>query len=295
MIKFVLPALLFFTSAAAFSIDWPSKDAVMVSNFGESYMGHPVLGDAFRAENTFNPIEKGEIIFRREASAPSSRFPSPLGVMAVVDHGDGILSIYSRCGELLADGQKEIEPVSAIANSGMSGWSKTSGFYLSIFDRKDRRWVNPALMIPVMNDTAPPVIRSVKLKGADNRIIDLATARSIKQGVYALIVHAEDAGGDGALMPMRIICSVNGLEAGVLAFETFSARDGALMLFRNGLVPVSRIYSYAPAVEAGEVFFNRGQVTLEIIVQDAAAVNEAGARSPDTSNARRIFYRLSVE
>jgi hypothetical protein len=293
MIRLFCRLLLFVAPAAVFAVDWPSKDAVMISNFGGSYMGRPALGDAFQSEGVFTPIEKGEIIFKRGVSAPSSRFLSPLGVMTVVDHGDGLLSIYSRSGEPLTGSQKDVEAVSAIANSGVSGWSKTHGFYLSVFDRKNRRWVNPALIIPVQNDTTPPVIRSVKLKNRDNRIIDLASDRVIKQGVYTIIVHAEDAGTYGPLMPMRIICSVNGLEAGVLAFETLSARDGVLMMFRNGLVPASQVYLLAPAVEAGEVFFNRGQVTLEIIAQDAAAVS--GAATPDSSNSRRIFYRLSVE
>jgi hypothetical protein len=290
-----IPAILFFVPAAVFAIDWPSKDAVMISNFGESDMGRPMLGDTFHADGTLTVIEKGEIIFTRNVSAPASRFTSPLGAMVAVDHEGGLMSIYSRTDTLKKSSQQQAGATSVIASAGISGWSKTTGFYLSIFDRKDRRWVNPSLVIPVLPDTRPPSIRSVKLKNSDNQIIDLAAVRSIKQGAYAIIVHAEDTNmntGGTPLMPMRIICSVNGVEAGFLAFETFSARDGVLMLFRNGLLPVSQIYSYAPAVEAGEVFFNRGQVTLEIIVQDAAAITTSNNTS---LNSRSAFYHLYVE
>jgi hypothetical protein len=289
----ILLTLLIVPSVSA--IDWPSKDAVMISNFGESYMGMPMLGDTFRAEGSFGPIEDGEVIFTRGVSSPASRFTSPLGAMTVVDHGDGLLSIYSRAGRQPDRPQPSVTADTVIAESGISGWSRTRGFYLSIFDRKDRRWVNPSLVIPVPPDTILPVIRSVRLKGGDGRILDLATVRSVRQGAYAVIVHADDAGADSGttLMPARIICSVNGVETGTLAFDTFSARDGSLMLFRKGLVPVTQIYSYAPAVEACEVFFNRGQITLEIIVQDAAAVS--GSSPSAAPNSRRAVYRFSVE
>jgi hypothetical protein len=40
------------------------------------------------------------------------------------------------------------------------------------------------------------------------------------------------------------------------------------MVYRNGLVPARQIYSNASAYEAAEVFLSRGQVNMEIIVQD---------------------------
>jgi hypothetical protein len=291
--------LLLLCASAAFAIDWPSEDAVMISNFGESDMGRPMLGDTFRAEGPLTAIKTGEIIFRSRAVSPASRFVSTLGDTVVVDHLDGLISIYSRAELPRTAPQKLIGDAadSVIAESGISGWSKTKGFYLSIFDRKDRQWVNPSLVIPLRPDTRPPLIRSVRLKNKDNQIIDLASSRVIRQGSYTIVVHVEDstAAAGVLLMPMRIICSVNGVEAGVLAFETFSARDGVLMMFRNGLVPVSQIYAYAPAVEAGEVFFNRGQVTLEIIVQDITALLSPGAAQLEGNNSRRASYRLFIE
>jgi hypothetical protein len=296
---FILLPLL--CASAAFAIDWPSEDAVMISNFGESDMGRPMLGDTFRAEGPLIAIKTGEIIFRSRAVSPASRFVSTLGDMVAVDHLDGLISIYGRAELPRTAPQKVIGDADAadsvIAESGISGWSKTKGFYLSIFDRKDRRWVNPSLVIPIRPDTRPPLIRSVRLKSRDNQMIDLAASRVIRQGSYTIIVHVEDSmdTAGALLMPMRIICSVNGVEAGVLAFETFSARDGVLMMFRNGLVPVSQIYAYAPAVEAGDVFFNRGQVTLEIIVQDITALLSPSAAQLEGNNSRRASYRLFIE
>jgi hypothetical protein len=72
------------------------------------------------------------------------------------------------------------------------------------------------------------------------------------------------------LAPHRIACSVNGTEAGSLSLETICARDGMLMVTRNGLIPALRAYAYYPAFEAGEVHLSRGQAILEIIVHDIA-------------------------
>jgi hypothetical protein len=55
------------------------------------------------------------------------------------------------------------------------------------------------------------------------------------------------------------------------------------MVYRNGLVPVRQIYAPVPAYEAAEVWFSRGQTTLEVIAQDIAG------------NARNVVYRLMVE
>jgi hypothetical protein len=295
----MIPALFFVCAASAFAVDWPSGEAVMVNNFGKSEKGRPVLGDTFRSEGPLGTIEKGEIIYSRGATSPASRFASPLGNMIVVDHADGLLSIYSRAAQLRIKPENPVvDSGDMIALSGMSGWSKTEGFYLSIFDRKERRWVNPSLIISGIPDTRQPLIRSVKLKNAAGGIMDLASTRTIRQGAYTIIVHAEVPrvkASETPLMPLRIICSVNGIEAGYLAFETFSARNGILMMFRNGLVPTSQIYAYDPAVEAGEVFFNRGQVSLEIIVQGSMILSAPNSVAGALSSSRKAVYRLFIE
>jgi hypothetical protein len=126
----------------------------------------------------------------------------------------------------------------------------------------------------------------VELKSADGRSINPALVRNISQGRYTISVNASDTRLDvreNPLAPYRIVCSVNGLEIGVLNFETFSARDGVLMAYRNGLAPVKQVYAPAPAFEVGDVWFTRGQATLEVIAQDIAG------------NSRSSTFRLQVE
>jgi hypothetical protein len=177
-----------------------------------------------------------------------------------------------------------------IAKPGSSGWAAFKGFFFAIFDRRERRWVNPSMIIAPLPDTRPPQIISVSLIAEDGRHISLlrsprtglqtgAVQGRISQGRYRIAVEATDTrleANEKELAPHRILCLVNGVETGALNFETYSARDGVLMVDRNGLTPVEKIYAPHPAFEVGDAWLTRGQVTLEVIVQDIAG-NERSA------------------
>jgi len=257
------------------AMNWPSETAVLVRNFGSNNSGNPVLGMVFSGGTEVLAAESGEVIFSRRKNDPSSRLPSPFGAWTAIDHGDGLISIYSRYADEespLADAQ--VERLQPIASSGVSGWSAQNGFYFIVFDRRERRWINPAMLVTPVQDTRPPQILSVDLRNAQGLSMQ---SRNLTQGRYTVVVNA--AGGtlrtqagsySQQYAPQRIVCSVNGAEVGSLNFEAVSARDGVLMVYRNGLVPAKQIYSVFPAFETAEVFLTRGQVALEVIVQDMA-------------------------
>jgi hypothetical protein len=268
------------------SMDWPSPGGKITNNFGWNDGGKPLLGTAFEDSSSVLAAEQGELLYQsREGSRPS-RLPSPLGSWFALDHSDGIIGIYSRLEGPLPSLPSRVSRGTALGESGISGWSGTRGFYFSLFDRKERRWINPSMIITPKEDTRPPVIISVRLKNSEGRLLDPAQTRTISQGRYVVSVEAVDTllgPGENLLAPFRIICMVNGSEVGVLNFETYSARDGALMVYRNGLIPVKDIYAPYPAYEVGEAGFTRGQATLEVIAQDISG------------NTRNVVYRLVVE
>jgi hypothetical protein len=203
-----------------------------------------------------------------------------------LEHGDGIIGIYSRFEDRVPASFTAIEKDTVIAATGISGWTSQEGYYFSLFDRRERRWVNPSALISPLADTRPPQIHSVELRRGQNLTIDPAQTRSIRQGRYTILVNASDTRlnpNESPLAPYRLLCYVNGVEIGALTFETFSTRDGVLMLYRNGLVPVKRVYDPDPAYEVGEAEFSRGQATVEVIAQDLAG------------NTRTVLYRFQVE
>jgi len=269
------------------AMSWPSQEAVLIRNFGSNDGGNPVLGMIFAGGSEVLAVEKGEVIFSRNKNDAASRLPSPLGAWVAVDHGDGLISIYSRLAEVDSVGHTVVEKQQTIASSGVSGWSSRSGFYFIVFDRRERRWVNPEMIItPVRESIRPPQILSVTLRNAQGQV---EQSRNLSQGRYTILVNAAGSSAQGALpnitgqqAPLRIVCSVNGSEVGAINFEAVSARDGVLMISRNGLVPAKQIYSAFPSFETAEVFLNRGLVTLEVIVQDIAG------------NPRSVVSRLTV-
>ncbi|GHV12095.1 hypothetical protein FACS189491_04470 [Spirochaetia bacterium] len=269
------------------AMDWPTADGAMVNNFGGNNEGRPMLGAVFAAEGPINAADSGELLFSRKSDDNASRLPSPLGAWMALDHGDGIISIYSRFDD--TEDMEKNEIVSRndpIAAAGSSGWSNRRGFYFSLFDRRGRRWMNPSMIITPFPDTRPPQILSVMLKAQDGRLINPNQVRSISQGRYSILVAATDTRlnpGEPSLAPHQIVCSINGAEIGSLNFETYSARDGVLMVHRNGLTPVKQVFAPFPAVEVGEVWFTRGQATLEIIARDIIG------------NERSVVMRLLIE
>jgi hypothetical protein len=167
-------------------------------------------------------------------------------------------------------------PGETIAVSGISGWSSQRGFYFALYDRRERRWVNPSLIIVPFPDDRPPEFLSVQLRDSEGRIIPPGQNR-ISQGRYSIIVNVTDSPSRSSpvrLAPHRLGASLNGAEAGSLNFETFSARDGILSVKRNGLAPVSEVYAPYPALNIGEAWFTRGQTSMELIARDVMG-NEA--------------------
>ncbi|MDR1398352.1 MAG: M23 family metallopeptidase [Treponema sp.] len=287
-IRFLSIALLL-SASSVYAMDWPSLSETLVSNFGWNDGGTPVLGVSFAGTGSVQAADDGEILFAQDSSNTASQLPEPLGTWIAVDHGD-IISIYSRLDdrqskELFNALPKSISKNTEIGISGRSGWTRFNGFHFSLFDRKDRRWVNPAMIMTPLPDTRSPLIRGLFLENSDGQLIDASQGR-IAQGRYSIAVDVIDtltSPSDTVLAPYRIVCILNGSEVGELTFETYSARDGVLMVYRNGLVPVSHVYAHDPFYEIGETFFTRGQITLEIIAYDISGFTQSAV------------YRFTVE
>jgi hypothetical protein len=280
----------FFISHSLAAMEWPLPNANMVSNFGYNDQGRPALGTVFEGEGDILAADGGELIFSCSGKDFASRLPSALGAWSAIDHGDGLVSIYGRYEDQGRVQQpSQVEGGTPIAKAGSSGWSGRNGLYFQLFDRKERRWVNASMVITPFPDTVPPQILGMQLRNAqnqvDNRLMTNVQLR-ISQGRYIIEVNTIDTLMNirgVPLAPHRILCSVNGVEVGVLSFETINARDGMLMVSRNGLVPASQVYANYPVLEVGEVQLNRGQAILEVIVQDI------------TGNSRNAQARMIVE
>ncbi len=270
----------------AAALDWPSADARLLSNFGQNETGRPMTGMVFAAEGTVRAADAGEVVFAHNLDDDAHGFPSPLGSWLAVDHGDGLVSVYGRMEDFEEEVKKTlVEKSSVLGRAGTSGWSSGSGFYFSILDRKERRWVDPAMIAVSRGDAQPPVVRAAVLVAPDGTRIPLAKTRSIRQGTYRLVVEATDSekGSSTSLAPQRIILLVNGAEQGSLHLETIAAVDGELRVNQRAPTPAAFVYRAVPGFDLGEARFLRGKATIELIVRDAAG------------NERTSSYSLLVE
>ncbi|MDR1218751.1 MAG: M23 family metallopeptidase [Treponema sp.] len=260
-------------AATVWAMDRPSPEAVLIGNFGmDSGSGDPRVGDVYAGGGAVRAVETGEALFSRSVSDRASRLPSPLGEWTAIDHGDGLVSLYGRLeGGRTSRLPPVVEKGAIVGSAGATGWSEVEGFYYSLFDRKERRWVNPAVIEGPRNDRRAPVIQSVTLRDAQGRVIDASQAKGLLQGRRTVFVATADYAeiGEASLAPFRVVCSLNGREVGAVALEALSARDGRMWIYRNGLVPVEQVYAGALGFELGEVVFIRGQADLEILVQDS--------------------------
>jgi hypothetical protein len=240
----------------------------------------------YAGEGVVRAVETGEALFSRSSSDRASRLPSPLGAWTAIDHGDGLVSIYGRLERKRVSRLPPIvEKGVMVGAAGTTGWSEEKGFYYSLFDRKERQWVNPAVIEGRRNDRRAPVIQSVTLMDSQGRVVDASQAKGLFQGKRTVFVAAADytETEKALLAPFRMVCSLNGREVGAVALEALSARDGKMWIYRNGLVPVEQVYAGAFGFELGEAVFIRGQADLEILVQDAFG------------NVQREEYHFTVE
>jgi hypothetical protein len=286
LITGVLLGVILFCYPGPSAMDWPVSGGEIVKNFGFNDRGMPSLGVCFQAEGPVRAADAGELLFISDPANGASKIPSPMGAWIAVDHRDGLLSIYSRFDDVSPRAPSLIEKDSILATAGKSGWSDLTGVYFFLFDRRERRWVNPAMIINPRADTIPPNVLAVYLKNFEGDLLNLSQIRTITQGRYTVFVETVDTileNNNYPLAPNRIICSLNGIELGTLNFETFSVRDGILMVHRNSLAPARQVYAASQAFEVADIGFTRGQATLEIIVQDI------------TGNTRNVTYRLQVD
>jgi len=271
-----LAALLIPAGERTEAAEWPTGQAELRASFGQNDRGRPTVGMMFDGDDAVRAVDAGEVVFSATGSSFSGLegFPQPLGEWTAVDHGNGMISVYGRleARERAQVGKTVVEKGAPVGRSGSTGWAESLGFYFSVYDRVERRWVNPVAIAPARDDNRPPTIRSIVLVGRDGPGIALAPNRVVRQGAYRLVGEASDMESGRRqfnLAPQRRLCLINGTEQGSLHLETIRTENGQLMTTRTRPAPAAQVYLDGGAFDLGEVRLNRGRTTMELIVRDA--------------------------
>ena len=114
---------------------WPAQGKV-INSFGQQRQGS-VTWDGLRIQsasgNDVHAIHGGRVMYAD--SLPGQ------GLLMVLDHGDGYMSLYAHNDMLLHESGEWVQPGDVIARVGNSGGEKESGLYFEI--RKNGEPINP--------------------------------------------------------------------------------------------------------------------------------------------------------
>jgi septal ring factor EnvC (AmiA/AmiB activator) len=120
----------------AAKLSWPASGQVL-KNFGEpradgSLKWQGVLLSA-KAGSDVRAVYHGRVVF--------SDWLDGMGLLMIIEHGDGYMSLYGHNQDLLRDVGEWVEPNDVIAHVGDSGGKAAAGLYFEI--RKNGEPVNP--------------------------------------------------------------------------------------------------------------------------------------------------------
>jgi len=115
---------------------WPTRGRLQ-NGFGEpraegrlKWQGSYIVTDP---GSIIRAVHRGKVIF--------AEWLRGFGLLTIVDHGNGYLSLYGYADVLLKEPGDRVESGEQIANSGRSGGQDTDGLYFEL--RKDGRPINP--------------------------------------------------------------------------------------------------------------------------------------------------------
>ena len=95
--KKIVIALLIISSALVFAFEWPVDIKKITATFGESRSDHFHSGiDIGGGEQIVYPIGPGEVVFRFDEQTSYSSVPLGLGSYLVLNHTEGLRSIYAH-------------------------------------------------------------------------------------------------------------------------------------------------------------------------------------------------------
>ena len=121
-------------------LDWPVKGS-LTKKFGQARADGQLKWEgmmlAAPAGAEVRPVYHGRVVF--------SDWLDGMGLLMIIEHGDGFMSLYGHNQELLRDVGEWVEPGDVIARVGDSGGMDTAGLYFEI--RKNGQPVNPAQWI----------------------------------------------------------------------------------------------------------------------------------------------------
>jgi hypothetical protein len=281
-IVFFVCAVTWATVFSVFAFEWPADGGRFRYGFG-SYRGGFLRGVEFgTAEGLIRAADDGELTFASDGPRLPGGYPIHGGSLLVVSHASDMLTIYSGMESGSSSVYlKNIRKGDALGKGGEAGSKRGTGFYA--FDARERRYINPMIVMPSLSDDKAPVIRSVSLS-VDSVDDMLEQGKVVRQGSYYVIIDASDAspvGLQSAPFELRIL--IDGSERGRVRYDAAWANEGQSLLFGGSGIDEDFFLTLDGRAKFGPYLLSRGRVVLSVIALDYSG------------NKREQSYSISVQ
>ncbi|MFP4550378.1 MAG: peptidoglycan DD-metalloendopeptidase family protein [Spirochaetales bacterium] len=268
--RYVFASLFILASIATLAWEWPVPLREIQGTFGQQVPGGVLRGMEIGggAQPVF-PVERGVVVFVHRATGS---FPSPLGSYVVVEHEQAFRSIYAHLSpESLPPVGREVTPETQIAVAGESGYIDGRALRLYLYDSRNRVFVNPLLLLPDLEDRAPPQIVSVFAQG-ERGLFSLTGSDILPAGRYVISARIIDTLARGrrsaVLAPYEIAVFVDGQERFRASADGISYATGELAIAPAG--NGRELYGAEGLWVLGEVTVEGRRTEVEIVARDFA-------------------------
>lgn len=262
--------LLVAAAASSMAWQWPTETFSPSVAFGQSSGGAYSRGMELIGEvQPVYPITAGTVIYVR---GPHENSSSQLGTTVVVEHDRGFRSFYGH----LEEGTTP-EPGTVVTEAtqiGLIGETGTAGrptLFFSILDTEAGAYVNPLLLLPVVEDVIAPTVISV-LAQSETSLYDLSAGSSLSAGEYLLFVECEDSwvrAGE-LVTPYSVAVLVDGQEHMVITHDRIVFSDGYPRLEPGPPVPHDGLHIGGRGYVTGRFTVPIGRTLIEVVVSDFA-------------------------
>jgi hypothetical protein len=206
--------------------------------------------------------EPGTIVaIIREPDSDTKRFYSTLGNAVIVNHSDDLITVYGNLAEVSVFG--DVDSQSVIGVSGSSGWqSGESGLEFQAADIKNRKVINPRILLPHFEAELPLAVSTVTAVNRQNETFALSAAARLASGQYSLYL----SGLSG--FPYRTSVSVNGAIVETIVYDTLHERNGKLAIYGNRYYTTTEIYPDERTLFLADIVLARGRNTVRVLLSD---------------------------
>lgn len=278
----IVSAVILVSAFSVFAFEWPADGGQFRYSFGSSRGGFLRGVEFGRADGLIHAADDGELIFASDTHSLLGGYPLSGGTLLVVSHASDMLTIYSGMESgSVSTYLKDIRKGDALGRIRDAGNQRGASFYA--FDARERRFINPLVLMPSLSDDKAPVIRSVALT-LDGRDEVLDQGKVVRQGSYYVTIDANDISPSGLQSaPFELRILIDGSERGRVIYDAAWANAGQALLFGGSGIQEDSFMTQDGRVKFGPYLLSRGRVVLSIVALDYSG------------NKREQSYSISIQ